>query len=320
MKRRVVLVGLLLGSLSACTIGADVLTVTQANLRVAEAVSQTVTTTIKSLEANAELDINFSMAEFVDNEVEPTSETSVDLLASLSFKGKDIDKATAQFAVEADGEVEIVSPDFEVEVEGSAEAGLYYVEDWMYADVYVAEGEDVMDLKLKSEVGPFEPITQPLEEDVDLEILEEALNGLYGVEFSERNGILTVSYQINQDDLAPLMMMMVDDELVEELTSEEIQDLIDEYDEMIAEVLELRTAKLELDINSAGLISRLEVDVDFDLELYEQWEDYDYDLEDYVLVDHIVRLQFDATFTFNLAINGSVNIEFPDFTEYGEDI
>lgn len=330
--RKIILLPLLLVGLVSC--GGGKISPEKANARVVDALEKTSSEPIKSIELTAAVDASVTTTlKYINGS--PTENNRIEIAADGSVKAKDLDKGTAQIAIEGSATIanfnENVKQD---EMRGSV--GLYYVDNFAYLNLessnyngYTGLTESLKQ-KQKMEAGPFpgiESIAEQLEDLLGVSLPEELpseeqnglnlidlLNLIGKVTATEKNDVLTVKYEIETADVVKIYLKVLQSqEGFASLTSQEIATIISEFKAEVDRSLVFRKALITFVISKTGFISGLTIDLDIDMNsYYSAWNEDFNTYTDVATETTTIKGKADLS----VKINEAVNITFPSFDDY----
>lgn len=290
-----------------------------ANQRVAEAAQKMSEEPTTSLEATLKTNFALDMIPYVEGAPDSANSSGFSGDLDVAIKGKDLDKETPTLAVNADVGLSVKMAGTEM---GSFDGGLnlYYAENFGYLDYNLAVTEkatgktEQQSVKQKAEVGPLSalmPVESPVPADIDFNELVPLLNSVNNVKAVEKNGVLSVTYTITQEDATAMFVQFAIElgsgVLGRELTSEEVATLTANAETEVAKFITIRELGFTLEINKNGLFSKFEAGIDLDF--------YEYD-ESAVEETIAQKYTMKGSFNVGLKINEPITITLPDFTDY----
>lgn len=322
-------------STSTSTVVETPVTPEAANARVAVAIEKVATEPLTSIDLSVTVDA-FAQRKLalLDSGV-ITENDSVEVVANATVKAKDLDKGDAQFAITGSAEATL-SMHEEAYAALEAEAGVYYVDNFIYLDLSLAE-RDLSSgqvfgnsQKQKMEVGPFPglesileelftttPLPEEFPEDVPVDLPEIELNlgellaNIGDIEATEINGVLTVKYEITIEDIYQLVFAMNQDAFAD-LPPEAYEDVLASIQEMVDDFLIIREAAITVTIAENDVLTGLAIDLDLDV--MNQTFAWDETGED--LLDAIETTTIRGSVGISLKINEEVAISFPSFADF----
>lgn len=322
--RKVIFLPLALVALAGCELFAKPVAKEEANKQVAAAMQKSTTEKHESVEGSLGVKLEAKQIEYVDVVTSPNKTRNMVSELDISFKAKDINKESFQFAGTLDGKVEIKEDNVLTSLL-SGNAGIYYDANWLYLDykVTVKDGASAPtkteENKGKLEVGP---IVLPSVDDIDNPVaeidLETMLNSVNKIKARKVGKDLVVTYEITQADLVDTFLQIQIDfanGMGVELTSAQIDEMRVQIEAELKTLIEIRKASLNVVVSEAGLITKfdavLEVDVYGKLEA-ENGEDVQPQVE--------VNTKTTLKGSVKLAVkyNQPVTITLPDFSGYVE--
>ncbi len=272
--RKLIFLPVILVALSGCELFAKPVPKEEANKQVAAAMTKSMTEKHESVDGTLGLKLDATYIEYEDVVTSPSVVNELEAALDVSFKAKDINKPTFQFAGTAEGKLSVKENNVETNMI-SGNTALYYDANWLYADykVTVKEGSTAPtkteENKVKFEVGQIN--LPPVEEEAgvagEME-LETMLNSVKKIKARKVGKNLVVSYEITQDDIVELLLesqIKIGEALGMTFTSEEIEAARLDLEESVKEFIEIRKAALNLVVSEAGLITKLDVVLDLDL-------------------------------------------------------
>ncbi len=328
MKKLITLSLLSLAAFGLVSCGETTVDVAIANERVVAAAAKTASTDVASFVLNVEAEVTASnVFDYVDSE-EADENYSMTGSGSLEFRANDIwGDAEASLTIEAT--VTESEPGSSMSMTQSA-AG-YLKEGYLYADgsaatdiFEISSGDDTRVKmfvgNLAEALGMPSEVSSISEEIFDMEQLTPFLTDIADVTATEKNGDLTVTYNITIDDLVNLYIDMIEMQEGVDLnsfTSSQISEIMSSIRGEIEAVLTLTEMKIVLGVSKDGYFNKFYMDCDMDMNIEET--EYDYSIyEDIVVGTNHVSVE--GFFHIDLTnVNETVTVTFPDdLDEYVE--
>lgn len=320
MKKLVTLSLLSLAAFGLVGCGSTPVEVAVANERVVAAMSNMTSTEMTSfvlgIDASAEVTEVFN---YVDDSEEDETFTASGT-ASLDLRANDI-WGEAEASLHAEVSFTESEPGSSMSmtqsIDGYLKDGYVYADGSAATDIFEISSGEVTRVKLfignlAEALGISSEVTSISEEIFDMDQILPFLTDIADTVATEKNGELTVTYNITIDDIVNLYMDLAEMQGVDftSYTSSQLEEIMSSFQAEIESVLTLTELKIVLGVSADGYFSKFYIDVDMDLNIEET--EYNYDTyEDVVIGTNEISiagsLHIDLT-----DVNKTVTVTFPD--------
>ena len=327
MKKLFTLSLLSLAAFSLVGCGSTPVDAAAANERVIAAASKMTSTDMASFVLSIEAEANVSeVFDYVD-EAETDEEFTAAGSASLELRANDI-WGDAEASLHAEVSFTESEPGSSMSmtqsVDGYLKDGYVYADGSAATDIFEISSGDVTQVKffvgnLAEALGMSSEATSISEEIFDMDQILPFLTDIADTKATEKNGDLTVTYNITIDDIVNLYVDLMEMQGVDltSYTSSQLEEIMSSLQGQIESVLTLTQLKIVLGVSADGYFNKFYIDVDMDLNIEET--EYDYSIsEDIVVGTNEISiagfLHIDLT-----DVNKTVSVTFPDdLDEYVE--
>jgi len=327
MKKLFILSLLSLAAFSLVGCGTTPVDAAAANERVIAAASKMTSTDMASFVLTVEADADVSeVFDYVD-ESETDEQFTASGSASLELRANDI-WGDAEASLHAEVSFTESEPGSSMSmtqsVDGYLKDGYVYADGSAATDIFEISSGDVTQVKffvgnLAEALGMSSEATSISEEIFDMDQILPFLTDIADTKATEKNGDLTVTYNITIDDIVNLYVDLMEMQGVDltSYTSSQLEEIMSSLQGQIESVLTLTQLKIVLGVSADGYFNKFYIDVDMDLNIEET--EYDYSIsEDVVVGTNEISiagfLHIDLT-----DVNKTVAVTFPDdLDEYVE--
>ncbi len=327
MKKLITLSLLSLAAFSLVGCGTTPVEPAAANERVIAAMSKMTSTEMASFVLTIEADAEVSqLFDYVD-EAETDEQFTASGSASVELRANDI-WGDAEASLHAELSVSESEPGSSMSmiqtVNGYIKDGYVYADGSAATDLFEISSGDVTQVKyyvgnLAEALGISSEVTSISEELFDMNQILPFLTDIADTTATEKNGDLTVTYNITIDDIVNLYVDLMEMQGVDltSYTSSQLDSMMAELQAQIESVLTLTELKIVLGVSADGYFNKFYIDVDLDLAI--EATEYDYSIsEDVVVGTNEISiagfLHIDLT-----DVNKTVAVTFPDdLDEYVE--
>lgn len=328
MKKLITLSLLSLAAFGLVSCGETPIEAAVANERIVAAAAKTASTDVASFVLNIAAEVNASnVFDYVDSE-EADENYSMTGSGSLELRANDI-WGDAEASLHVEATVTESEPGSSMSMTQTGNA--YLKDEYLYVDasaatdlLEISSGEDtrvkMLIGNLSDLLGMPSEVSSISEEIFDMEQLTPFLTDIEDVKATEKNGDLTVTYNITIDDMVNLYIDMIEMQEGVDLnsfTSSQISEIMSSIRGEIESVLTLTEMKFVIGVSKDGYFNKFYIDCDMDLNIEET--EYDYSLyEDYVVGTNHVSI--DGFLHIDLTnVNETVTVTFPaDLDDYVE--
>lgn len=297
--------------------------------------AQTDFSELASLQLSVGFETEFALGryEFVEDDDFLTTivELEGDAMVASSFKVADFDTEDPKLSAGIEFDVTVdVGEDV---VAGEGELALYYYDEWMYGYSDVTLNDAFRDLlplgmpdgeqKLKQKVAAPDGLGEfaPLEiSDLPVEDILEMMMHATDVDVAPHGDGKLITYSIDFDFVIDLAIAMFAADLDPDLSSEEIDDLTDRFEELVDELFDFERADLFILLDGDDALAGFGLDLDVELIIPEgdevlTAEEFDY--TEYQRTEIALDFQLEVMFD----VNGDVTVGYPsDLSEYVEGV
>lgn len=327
MKKLITLSLLSLAAFGLVSCGETPVDVTVANDRIVAAAAKTASTDVASFILKVEAEANVSQTLNYTDPSETDETYAISGSGSVELRVNDLwGEATASLHAEASVTESQTGSSMSMTqtINGYLKDGYLYADGSAATDILnISSGEQTRVKffvgNLAEALGMSSEVSSISSEIFDMEQLTPFLTDIADTKATEKNGDLTVTYNITIDDMVNLYMDMAEMNGVDftSYTSSQIEEIKSSILGEIESVLTLNQLQIVIGVSSEGYFNKFYIDVDMDLSMEET--EYDYSLYEDVAVgtnDISIAgfLHIDLT-----DVNKTVTVTFPsDLDEYVE--
>ncbi len=320
MKKLITLSLLSLAAFSLVGCGTTPVDAAAANERVVAAMSKMTSTDMASFILSIEAEANVSEVFDYADEAETDEEFTAAGSASLELRANDI-WGDAEASLHAEVSFTESEPGSSMSmtqtVDGYLKDGYVYADGSGATDIFeISSGEDTQVKffigNLAEALGISSEVTSVSEEIFDMDQILPFLTDIADVKATEKNGDLTVTYNITIDDIVNLYVDLMEMQGVDltSYTSSQLEEIMSSLQGQIESVLTLTELKIVLGVSADGYFNKFYIDVDLDLNIEET--EYDYSISEDVVVG-TNEISIDGFLHIDLTdVNKTVAVTFPD--------
>ncbi len=309
MKKLITLSLLTLAAFGLVGCGTTPVDAAAANDRVIAAMSKMTSTDMASFVLSIEAEASVSESFDYIDEGETDEEFTASGSASLELRANDI-WGEAEASLHAEVSFTESEPGSSMSmtqtVNGYLKDGYVYADGSQATEIFEISSGDETQVKyfvgnLAEALGISSEVTSISEEVFDMEQLLPFLTDIADTKATEKNGDLTVTYNITIDDIVNLYVDMMEMQGVDltSYTSSQLDEIMSSLQGEIESMLTLTKLQIVLGISADGYFNKFYVDVDLDIT--NEATEYDYSAGSYV-----------AYATSEISIAGFVHIDLTD--------
>lgn len=278
------MLGLVAIGLAGCGTGGTTVAAAEANTRVVAATTKMASTDMTSFILNVAAEVNYHEVHNYTDPLATDTTSSIVASGSLELKAKDmlLDTAEASLTVEASVTENMGGTSLSM----TQSAAGYFKEGYAYADlssasslldfgseaptkvkIYVGNIATALGIDLSSEVTSSELI--------DPEMITPFVNDIAGVVATEKDGALTVTYNVTLDDVVEMAidMSILNGDMPSSYTSSELDTMKAELLTQLEGMIEVRKCEIVIGVDKDGYVNKFHVDVD--VTVTEEQTDYE---------------------------------------------